>query len=349
MKDYKKILEGVVNIISATEKCDIGFVNICSYIGENCPELAEIKDEEKIRKALIHMVTSNKELHFGINNYNGVIWEDILAWLEKQGEQKPADKVEPKFHEGEYIVDNCGYVWKIEGILNQFYILEGVEGGESRPTIEWVDKTFHRWTIYYAKDGDVLEFGDHGRLVVGIVSHINKSTGKVDACCLLEVNNFKVGIYYALDTINPHPAPKEQRDLLFKKMKEAGYEWNAEKKEMKKVERKPDDKIKPFDEFAGLTDFERTLADICIGWTGEELGWKQYIKDNADVLLKIAIKKFNSVQDSSFAQKPAELSEEDERMYRGLHNLIYSTPYCDSRKEFSDWLNSLRLRIMGLK
>lgn len=69
----------------------------------------------------------------------------------------------------------------------------------------------------------------------------------------------------------------------------------------KKIEQKSDDKIKPFDEFAGLTDFERTLADICIGWTGEELGWKQYIKDNADVLLKIAIEKFNSVQDASFA------------------------------------------------
>lgn len=116
-----------------------------------------------------------------------------------------------------------------------------------------------------------------------------------------------------------------------------------------KIEQKSDDKIKPFDEFARLTDFERTLADICIGWTGEELGWKRYIKDNADVLLKIAIKKFNSVQDTSFAQKPAEWSEQDERMYRGLHNLIYSTPCCDSRKEFSDWLNSLRPRIMGLK
>lgn len=41
MKDYKKILEGVVNIISTTEKSDIGFANICSYIGENCPELKE--------------------------------------------------------------------------------------------------------------------------------------------------------------------------------------------------------------------------------------------------------------------------------------------------------------------
>jgi hypothetical protein len=41
MKDYKKILEGVVSIIDTTEKSDIGFANICTYIGENCPELKE--------------------------------------------------------------------------------------------------------------------------------------------------------------------------------------------------------------------------------------------------------------------------------------------------------------------
>lgn len=43
-------------------------------------------------------------------------------------------------------------------------------------------------------------------------------------------------------------------------------------------------------------------------------------------------------------QNPA-WSEEDERMYRGLHNLIYSTPYCDSRKELSDWLESIKDRV----
>ena len=32
------------------------------------------------------------------------------------------------------------------------------------------------------------------------------------------------------------PATKEQRNTLFAKMKEAGYEWDAEKKELKKVE-----------------------------------------------------------------------------------------------------------------
>ena len=66
------------------------------------------------------------------------------------------------------------------------------------------------------------------------------------------------------------------------------------------------DKVEPFDKYEGLTDFERTLADICIGWIGEEPGWKEYIKDNADVLLKIAIEKFNSVQDVPFEQKPAD-------------------------------------------
>jgi len=35
-----------------------------------------------------------------------------------------------------------------------------------------------------------------------------------------------------------HPATKEQRDLLFQKMKEAGYEWDAGKKELKKIKQK---------------------------------------------------------------------------------------------------------------
>ena len=36
-----------------------------------------------------------------------------------------------------------------------------------------------------------------------------------------------------------HPATEEQRELLFQKMKEEGYEWDAEKKELKKIEQTP--------------------------------------------------------------------------------------------------------------
>lgn len=35
-----------------------------------------------------------------------------------------------------------------------------------------------------------------------------------------------------------HPATKEQRDLLLQKMKEAGYKWDTEKKELKKEKSK---------------------------------------------------------------------------------------------------------------
>ena len=34
------------------------------------------------------------------------------------------------------------------------------------------------------------------------------------------------------------PATKEQSDLLFQKMREAGYEWDTEKKELKKIFKK---------------------------------------------------------------------------------------------------------------
>jgi hypothetical protein len=106
-------------------------------------------------------------------------------------------------------------------------------------------------------------------------------------------------------------------------------------------EQKPADKVKPFDKYEGLTDFERTLADICIGWIGEEPGWEQYIKDNADVLLKIAIKKFNSVQDALFEQNPA-WSEEDEKHFSWL--IEYLSQSAGLYDNLIDWLKSLKDR-----
>lgn len=46
----------------------------------------EMKKSEnyKVINALKHLVKSNKELSFGIDNYDGVKWERILSWIEKQ-------------------------------------------------------------------------------------------------------------------------------------------------------------------------------------------------------------------------------------------------------------------------
>lgn len=74
--DYKEILKGIVDIINTTEKSDIGFANICTYIGENCPELKESEDE-RIRKALIRFHKSTIDI-------DGIKGADIILWLEKQ-------------------------------------------------------------------------------------------------------------------------------------------------------------------------------------------------------------------------------------------------------------------------
>ena len=80
MKDYKKILEGVVNIIRTTEKTDIGFAHICSYLSDNCDELFESEDE-RIKRNIIAALK-------GEGYYDCDLTNECIAWLEKQGGQK---------------------------------------------------------------------------------------------------------------------------------------------------------------------------------------------------------------------------------------------------------------------
>lgn len=105
MKDYKKILEGVVNIINTAEKSDIGFANICTYIGENCPELKE-NDDERIRKNIIATI----HLYYGEPLEDEA--KEMIAWLEKKGEQKiktPEESLGIDSDTYNKIVDECIY------------------------------------------------------------------------------------------------------------------------------------------------------------------------------------------------------------------------------------------------
>ena len=137
----------------------------------------------------------------------------------------------PKFKVGEWLVDNCGNIWKIEGILNQFYILEGVEGGESRPTIEWVDKTFHLWSINNVKDGDILVSMWKGHQYIYIFKNIESNAIISHIYYYPELNAIDMGVIN-MNNIPTVPATKEQRELLLSKIKDEGYTWNAEKLEL---------------------------------------------------------------------------------------------------------------------
>lgn len=166
--------------------------------------------------------------------------DELLSWLESikhqshwkpSDEQKLADKVEPKFKIGDWI-NKDGAIWRIEGVSGKEYILGGRPDAIIQEPIHIIDSEFRLWTIQDAKDGDVLATKD------GDICIFNGSITEDShpfAHCGLTQYGFEVydeTLPFTFHSI--YPATKEQCDFLFLKMKEAGYEWDAEKKELKK-------------------------------------------------------------------------------------------------------------------
>jgi len=192
------------------------------------PELKESEDE--IRKAVIDAVETLSDSPLKVK---------MLAWLEKQGEQKPVDKFEPKFNfkVGQWIVATGKCVYLITKIDRFNVTLVDTNGDEYVFDVSSLDDAY-QWTIQDAKDGDVLALNGE----VFIYAHRKQMYSIAVAHCFVDevdVFHFDGEFGYTEKGNSIHPATKEQRELLFQKMKEAGYIWDAERKELKKVEQKP--------------------------------------------------------------------------------------------------------------
>ena len=130
-------------------------------------------------------------------------------------------------------------------IINNTDFYESIEiGGQRRTdTYNYVEWDFRLWSIEDAKDGDVLQLGEVTAIFKEYIGN-----GYCKCYCSICEREFEILIEEAGDNIlgciNTTPATKSQRDTLFTKMKEAGYEWDAEKKELKKIE-KVDNERKP--------------------------------------------------------------------------------------------------------
>ena len=157
---------------------------------------------------------------------NAVFEKDII-------EQKPTDKVEPKFKVGDWIVYKDA-VWKVCNIsLLNYYELLKINNEVSTRLIKDVDENAHLWTIQDAKDGDVLFTSSTASHETFIFKSIDE---KGNAKCYFTYDSedgFREGKYHFIGKATDcKPATKEQHDLLFQKMHEAGYEWDSEKKEL---------------------------------------------------------------------------------------------------------------------
>jgi len=159
---------------------------------------------------------------------------------------------QPKFKVGDYVAnDDSSVVAQIEGVsTNGYYTFKIIKPSISytAPNCEFVDRYYHLWTINDVKEGDVVanETIVLNDTIVLIVDHLGTFENRpiIYSWYFADSNKF-----YGIGPSKPDrwevegftPAAKEQRDLLFKKMQEAGYTWDAEKKELKKIEQKPFD------------------------------------------------------------------------------------------------------------
>ena len=204
-----------------------------------------------------NMCLSNMECEDLENAVRNADWQKVYGYmkkkLEKQG-NKPqgksaleaakeekvdnANKIEikPKFKVGDWIIRSAeGFKHNTYLVteVKDYYVCEELKGRRVTFTFNDVNKNFKLWDISDAKDGDVLFIEVDGSICIFKKLEVNSLYSYIisDGKLLVEDSH-----YYYETSDNIHPATKEQKDFLFKRMEEEGYKWDDEHKELKKVE-----------------------------------------------------------------------------------------------------------------
>ena len=169
-------------------------------------------------------------------------------------------KSKPKFKTGTWLWHKTKGVFPMmvedydekEGYLMQF--TDGVKCYFGRDIIE---NDYRLWNFGDSKPGDILYDKAYNR--IGIFENFGHhpdggSFNDKTYCYLIiyyDIDDKEIyeKTFNDMDGYDAIPATKEQRDLLFAMMRESGYEWDAYKKEVKKLPKHYDiSNFQPFDE-----------------------------------------------------------------------------------------------------
>ena len=289
------------------------------------------------------------------------ICSGCFVLLEKQGEQKSqgksaleaikekevdnANKVEPKFNfkVGQWIVatGKCVYlIAKIDGLNVTLIDTNGYVFDVSSLN------DVHEWTIQDAEDGDILSDG----ITIFIFEDL-LSDGSVTSYC-----DYNTSYDFCPLSMNLcgkfSPATKEQRELLFSKMKEAGYEWDNEKKELKKIEQ--NNQFTP-EEASILDKHIDKFLEQNLTWSEEDenrLSWVIKYFNPSGELYSNLIYWLKSLKDRIQSQSWWKLSDEDKlRVGQAIMYLSKKLSFENEKDDYNfregqiKWLKSLEQRI----
>jgi len=304
------------------------------YINPVIQYIGKVKEQ----KPIIEMKPAEESLGISSEEYNDIVNECLY------GESKTVDKVEPKFKNEQWIVwqnkcykvnyNGCGYE-----LIDQNGLSTSLEYGT-------VDTSARLWdNTKDAKDGDVL--ASDNSIFIFQEEYIAE---KPIAYCGLMNGRFLVDGEDACWTNERYyPATKEQRDALMKAMTDAGWKFDFEKKELKKISQRmlsAEAKEALYDKSVWNEDDDDMLV-IVEGWLDTLC---EYLEDSSFECIpdvEFCINWIKSLKDR--AQSKQEWSEDDETKMRAALAFIKSEFPKKGNEEIMEgtieWLKSLKQRI----
>ena len=201
----------------------------------------KVKFADKTYKVLYTKEIAGKTMYAVEDEPNHIDWLVNVEVINE--EEKSKDKeIETKFKVGDWVVLTVGAISSIHQIINIDINKERYWFDEGTYLSFADEKYLHFWIIKDAKDGDILWHSDSASNGIFIFKEI-RNDGKILCYCDYDSeDHFCLGEHHTCCWTSSKyikPATKKQRDLLFQKMHETGYEWDADKKELKKIEQKP--------------------------------------------------------------------------------------------------------------
>ena len=261
--------------------------------------------------------------------------EHCKKYYENQSEQNHTDEVKPKFKVGDWIVYDGLGTYKVVEIHEGWYSV--IDSNDRRWSVMFEKESLcHLWTIQDAKDGDILTSINEKQPFIfkGLLDPFHP-TSPVAYCGIDCEEHFIVstGVSWWADA--GEPASKEIVDLLFKSIKEAGYEWNSEKKELNKIEQKPTEWSLPY----GKNETAEKLIALaeCLEMDGDCLFNGLSGNDYGKFLRVLAIE---------LTQPKQEWSKEDSERLLRIHQFIWANRKGDTdeiyqQEQDADWIMSL--------
>lgn len=221
MEDYKRKYNLALERARRVLRDNPDFVRVTPMLLEEIFPDHEESYDERMRKECLHWLRTLQTSH---------IKEDeiglCIAWLEKQGEQKSADKIKPKFKVGDWVTSYR----KVNQVVTVDEDGDGFTLDDDTYFSGFWKDGYHLWSITDAKDGDVLNSPSHHLI------WIYKDNEHYHAC----VNMNYVTENVAIDGLiqiptDVCPATKDEQTILFANIERSGYEWDKGKKELRKI------------------------------------------------------------------------------------------------------------------